>query len=246
MINRLILILTLLLSLLILLGCSNSQIKQTTGDTTEKVSTTANVTEAEIPKITTYPTYIPSADSYRFYTLDDFYLYAENFEQDISKYSVSPDILGDGLEYQLVENLFKIEEMFPAIADDKALVEYVNVGIYDYFYALSCDVWICFQRERTFPLNSGEYIVEPDSKLSTFERNEGLGYITQTTNSYLCGIEFQVAENLWAKIYLPIASDSRAEIINLDIPLISDLFSNDVTKVKETIEEIVVNSRLTP
>lgn len=222
-------LLTVLLILMLFSGCNKtSRIPENTVDTSHTTENSVNSSETlEITERPNEEDLFPIySGNYIFGNLDDFYLYAEQFEQDLSKYKEKPGTgkLNDkALYFRQVQYLVKLEELFPDLKFGEFNLSSVRVNGYtEYIYTFDNDMEI---KVKTSPYFWNFWWHTP-----------GAMVLHDYEEKVICELKASFEDPLYVLIRIPtVAHDS---IKNSSSTELKKLLSDDNNIVREQLDII--------
>lgn len=164
---------------------------------------------------------VDSYITYTFSNLEEFYLYAETDEDDISKFPhLSEDYFPDKTVFKYIDKdkFIRLENIFPEFLDGKLKLEAICVNYYDdYIYCFENDVLIFISPLRNWPENkatSYSYIENGNKSNEVF---------------------FRLNEDI--RITVRVNKSKENEIRKLSIDSLNELLSGEYTILAERIAE---------
>jgi hypothetical protein len=195
---------------------------------------------------------IPFANGeiYKFFSLDDFYLYAENNVRDTINFSQKPLTVSNAereILHELVDVLIKAEVFSPGTNKDLLEINEIVVGNngrdYVYYIYLSDSLGYKIYIDQTntdysdwdlkyFSLTKKEY-----NDMCYYVKYEG------TQNEVISSFEFKIKEKLYVKFGLPKEADKRQALKNSSLPILSDLICDDISAIYDIIYPVISSLR---
>ena len=241
---RKILIILLCISTVFIFGCKVNN--NSTDSPYDSSISSSKVSDSVLPSDSSSEK-IPfaSGEVYKFFSLDDFYLYAENNVRDTINFSQKPLTASNAereILYQLVDILIKAEVFSPNT--NKDLLEINDITVYGSCYIYSSDSL----GYRIFIDQTS--VVDDDINWEwlsiTIKEYNDIYYCVKfegTQNECISGLEFKIKDNLYVELEFPTKTTERQELKDASLPILSDLICDDISTIYDIIYPVISSLR---